>query len=80
MRVIVHGGAGEDIARYTLSRRAIGLLEDGHDARSAASAAIEEFDDLAAGHAGLVVLTPDGEVGTAYNSEAMTSAIAGDLR
>jgi isoaspartyl peptidase/L-asparaginase-like protein (Ntn-hydrolase superfamily) len=73
-------GAGEDIARYTLSRRAIGLLEDGHDARSAASAAIEEFGDLAAGRAGLVVLTPDGEVGTAYNSEAMTMATAGDLR
>ena len=71
-------GAGEDIARHTLSRRAVQLLEEGYDADSAADTAISEFGDLADGAAGVIVLTPDGEAGAAYNSEAMASATAGD--
>lgn len=73
-------GAGEDIARHTLSRRTVGLLEDGYDAQAAADAAIEEFDDIATGTAGVIVLTPDGETGSAYNSETMPTAVAGDSR
>lgn len=70
-------GAGEDIARLNLSRRASQFLEDGLDAQAAADAALAEFGDLADGSAGLIVLTPDGDCGEAYNSEAMQTAIAG---
>ena len=72
-------GAGEDIARYTLARRAVQLLEDGHDAQSAVDAAISEFDELAAGSAGIIVLTPNDETGSAYNSDSLLTAVAGGL-
>ncbi len=71
-------GAGEDIARYTLSRRTSQLLEEGYDAQSAAATAIDAFGELADGVAGVIVLTPDGEFGSAYNSDSMETAIAGD--
>jgi len=72
-------GAGEDIARVTLARRAVDRLEDGQGAQAAAEAAIEEFGDLVEGSAGLIALTPDGDVGEAFNSDAMQTAVAGDL-
>jgi isoaspartyl peptidase/L-asparaginase-like protein (Ntn-hydrolase superfamily) len=72
-------GAGEDIARLNLSRRASQFLEDGLDAQAAADAALAEFGDLAEGSAGLIVLTPDGDCGEAYNSEAMQTAISGSV-
>ncbi len=72
-------GAGEDIARHTLSRRAVDFLEAGHDAQTAAETAIEEFGDLADGVAGLIVLTPEGEIGSAYNSDSMETAVAGEV-
>jgi beta-aspartyl-peptidase (threonine type) len=72
-------GAGEDIARLNLSRRASQFLEDGLDAQAAADAALAEFGDLAEGSAGLIVLTPDGDSGEAYNSEAMQTAVSGSL-
>lgn len=72
-------GAGEDIARHTLSRRATDLLEAGHDAPTAAETAIEEFGGLADGTAGIIVLTPEGETGSAYNSASMETAVAGEF-
>ena len=72
-------GAGEDIARVTLSRRAVGFLEAGHGADAAAAAAIEEFGDLVEGSAGVIVMTPAGDAGAAFNSEAMQTAVAGDV-
>jgi isoaspartyl peptidase/L-asparaginase-like protein (Ntn-hydrolase superfamily) len=72
-------GAGEDIARTTLSRRAVQLLEEGRDAQAAAVAAMEEFADLVDGSAGIILLTPDGDAGGAYNSEAMQTSVAGDV-
>ena len=72
-------GAGEDIARTTLSRRAVDRLADGADARAAAEAAIEEFGDLVEGSAGVILLTPDGDAGEAYNSDAMQTAVAGEM-
>jgi isoaspartyl peptidase/L-asparaginase-like protein (Ntn-hydrolase superfamily) len=71
-------GAGEDIARVTLSRRAVQFLEDGQAAQAAADAAIAEFGDLVEETAGVIVLTPDGDVGEAYNSEAMQTSVAGE--
>ncbi|MFB6151831.1 MAG: isoaspartyl peptidase/L-asparaginase [Haloarculaceae archaeon] len=73
-------GAGEDIAREGLARRAVGLLERGADAATAARLAVEEFDDAADGSAGVVVLGADGTAGEAYNSPAMQTARTGPDR
>jgi len=69
-------GAGEDIAREGLARRAVDLLEGGADAEAAARLAIEEFADAADGDAGVIVVDDDGETGEAYNSPAMQTARA----
>ena len=71
-------GAGEDIARTTLSRRAVDRLADGADAQAAAEAAIDAFGDLVEGSAGVILVTPDGDAGAAYDSEAMQTAVVGD--
>jgi len=70
-------GAGEDIARVTLSRRAVDLLDERADAQAAADAAVDEFGDLVDGSAGVILLTPDGDAGVAYDSEAMQTSVAG---
>ncbi|MEF8851974.1 MAG: isoaspartyl peptidase/L-asparaginase [Haloarculaceae archaeon] len=67
-------GAGEDIAREGLARRAVALLEQGADAPTAARVAIGEFDDAAEGDAGVIVADSDGGLGEAYNSPAMQTA------
>lgn len=72
-------GAGEDIARRTLSRRAIDLLEEGHHPEEAAELAIDEFSDAVNGAAGLILLTPDGRSGSAFNSESMMTSIDGTV-
>ena len=69
-------GAGEDIARVTLSRRVVRHVENGLDAGSAVDRAIEEFDDLTGSSAGVIAIDADGGVGAAYNSDAMQTATA----
>ncbi|MFQ3320812.1 MAG: beta-aspartyl-peptidase (threonine type) [Natronomonas sp.] len=71
-------GAGEDIARLNLSRRAVQFLEDGLDAQQAADAAIAEFGDLVEGSAGVILLSADGDAGEAYNSDTMQTSVAGE--
>jgi beta-aspartyl-peptidase (threonine type) len=68
-------GAGEDIARVTLSRRAVEYLEDGADADTAARRAIEDFGESTTGSAGVIVLGPGG-AGEAFDSDAMQTATA----
>lgn len=68
-------GAGEDIARATLTRRAIRHLENGADAQAAADRAIAEFGELTGSSAGVIVLD-DAGTGAAFNSEAMQTATA----
>jgi isoaspartyl peptidase/L-asparaginase-like protein (Ntn-hydrolase superfamily) len=68
-------GAGEDIARTTLSRLALDRLDDGRDAQSAAEAALDEFARRTGSTAGLIVLGPDG-AGSAYDAPAMGTAVA----
>ena len=68
-------GAGEDIARATLARRAVDRLDAGEDAQTAAEAAIAAFEEETGSEAGLIVLDGDG-VGRAYNSDAMQTAVA----
>ncbi|MFB6101954.1 MAG: isoaspartyl peptidase/L-asparaginase [Haloplanus sp.] len=68
-------GAGEDIARVTLARRAVDHLADGAAAGRAATLAIEEFEALTGSEAGVIVGGPDG-VGAAFNSASMQVAVA----
>ncbi|CQR49387.1 MULTISPECIES: isoaspartyl peptidase/L-asparaginase [Haloferax] len=68
-------GAGEDIARVTLARRAVGHLERGCDAQTAADLAIEEFGELTGSSAGIILLDDDG-FGSAYNSDGMQTSTA----
>jgi isoaspartyl peptidase/L-asparaginase-like protein (Ntn-hydrolase superfamily) len=71
-------GAGEDIARVTMARRAVAHLEMGRSAADAAELAVAELEDVTGSEAGIVVLDHAGGVGEAYNSEAMQTAVAGD--
>lgn len=68
-------GAGEDIARVTMARRAVAHLEMGRDAADAADLAVEELEDATDSEAGIIVLDNAGGVGEAYNSEAMQTAV-----
>ena len=70
-------GAGEDIAKATLTRRAVRHLEAGLDAQAAADRAIAEFGELTGSSAGVIVLDRDGETGSAFNSDAMQTAVSG---
>ncbi|WP_050032649.1 isoaspartyl peptidase/L-asparaginase [Halorubrum halophilum] len=67
-------GAGEDIARVTLSRRAVGYLDDGLGAQAAAERAIDEFEDITGSGAGVIVLGED-EAGSAFNTDGMQTSI-----
>ncbi|MFC4408256.1 isoaspartyl peptidase/L-asparaginase [Haloarchaeobius iranensis] len=67
-------GAGEDIARVTLSRRAVRYLEDGMDAQAAADRAIDELGELTGSSAGIIVADSDG-TGAAFNSDGMQTAV-----
>jgi beta-aspartyl-peptidase (threonine type) len=69
-------GAGEDIARVTLSRRAVRHLEEGLDAQAAADRAIAEFGELTGSSAGVIVCD-DAGTGSAYNTEGMQTAVDG---
>jgi beta-aspartyl-peptidase (threonine type) len=71
-------GAGEDIARVTLARRAVDHLEVGRDPGAAAELAVEEFDDITGSTAGVVVMDRDGRAGHAKNSAAMPTASTGE--
>ncbi|PSP56090.1 asparaginase [Halobacteriales archaeon QS_1_67_19] len=71
-------GAGEDIAKATLTRRAVRHLESGFDAQRAADRAIEEFAELTGSSAGVILLDRDGNAGSAFNSDAMQTAVAND--
>jgi isoaspartyl peptidase/L-asparaginase-like protein (Ntn-hydrolase superfamily) len=68
-------GAGEDIAKATLTRRAVRHLERGMDAQAAADLAIEEFAELTGSRAGIIVLDESG-AGSAYNSDGMQTSVA----
>lgn len=72
-------GAGEEIAKVTLARQAVGYLESGHGADTAARFALNEFEASAPEEAvaGIVVVGEEG-VGSAYNSAGMQTAVATD--
>ena len=68
-------GAGEDITRVTLTRRAVDLLEEGLDAEAAADRAMTEFEAVTGSDAGVIVCDAEG-VGSAFNTEAMQTGVA----
>ncbi|MFC6736316.1 isoaspartyl peptidase/L-asparaginase, partial [Halolamina salina] len=68
-------GAGEDIAKVTLSQRAVDKLEAGADAQTAAEDAIAEFDELTGSSAGVIVCDEEG-TGAAFNSDGMQTSTA----
>ncbi|ESP87833.1 isoaspartyl peptidase/L-asparaginase [Candidatus Halobonum tyrrellensis] len=68
-------GAGEDIAKATLTRRAVRHLEAGSSAQGAADRAMAEFGELTGSDAGVIVQDEAG-VGSAFNTEAMQTAVA----
>ena len=68
-------GAGEDIARVTLSERAVSYLADGLDAGAAAERAMSDFEDLTGSGAGVIVLDGEG-AGSAFNTDAMQTSVA----
>ncbi|SFR54449.1 isoaspartyl peptidase/L-asparaginase [Halogeometricum limi] len=68
-------GAGEDIAKATLTRRAVGHVERGLNAQSAAELAIEEFAELTGSGAGVIVADDEG-VGSAFNTDGMQTGVA----
>lgn len=68
-------GAGEDIAKATLTRRAVRHLEGGAGAQAAADRAIEEFGELTGSSAGVIVLG-EGGAGSAFNSDGMQTSVA----
>ena len=69
-------GAGEDIAKTTLTRRAVRHLENGLGAQAAAERAIEEFDEITGSSAGVIVFDSEGNAGEAFNSSAMQTSVA----
>ncbi|MFP4530407.1 MAG: isoaspartyl peptidase/L-asparaginase [Halodesulfurarchaeum sp.] len=70
-------GAGEDIAKATLSRLAVQHVEQGEAPSGAADRALHEFEELTGSTAGLIVLDRHGNRGEAFNSEAMQTAAVG---
>lgn len=71
-------GAGEDIARVTLTRRAVRHLEEGAAAQAAADRAIDEFGEITGSGAGVIVLDDDG-AGSAFNTDGMQTSVAVDF-
>ncbi|ELY93279.1 beta-aspartyl-peptidase [Natrialba chahannaoensis JCM 10990] len=69
-------GAGEDIARVTLSRRVARHIERGLDADAAAELAIDEFAELTGSTAGVIAIDSSGTLGSAFNSSMMQTARA----
>jgi isoaspartyl peptidase/L-asparaginase-like protein (Ntn-hydrolase superfamily) len=71
-------GAGEDIARTTLTKLAVDHLADGSEPQTAAEQAIATFEERTGSTAGVIVIDPAGNRGSAFNSEGMQTAAAED--
>lgn len=68
-------GWGESIVRMALARRAVELLERGFAPQSAAEIAIRSLArNVPGGSAGCILLTPNGQVGMAWNTRRMAYA------
>ena len=70
-------GAGEAIARTTLSRLAVDAVEAGSDPQTAATEALATFEERTGSEAGVIVVDEAGRQGSAYNTPAMQTAAGG---
>jgi beta-aspartyl-peptidase (threonine type) len=71
-------GHGEKIIALTLARHVADLVGAGRTAKDAAREAIELLARRVGGTGGLIVVAPDGAVGFAHNTAAMTRAWLAD--
>jgi len=69
-------GAGEDIAKVTLTRMAVDQLEAGVGPQAAADRAIETLEERTGSRAGVIVVDREGSRGSAFNSAEMQTAAA----
>ena len=69
-------GQGEAILKVALAKAAADLLRAGKSASEAAAAAIAELSARTHGEAGLIVVSPAGEIGFAFNTRRMSRASA----
>lgn len=76
-------GTGEYLTRFTVSFRVIRALSDGAPPEHAAREVIGKMHRRVGGYGGVVVLTPEGDIGLAFNTPRMPYAAidgAGNLR
>jgi beta-aspartyl-peptidase (threonine type) len=69
-------GQGEAILKVALAKAAADFLRAGRSAAEAAAAAVAELSARTHGEAGLIVVSPAGEVGFAFNTRRMSRASA----
>jgi beta-aspartyl-peptidase (threonine type) len=68
-------GVGEAFMRLCLSRAVLSQLASGMTPGKAAESAIELLGRRIQGEGGLILVSPQGEVGVAYNSQFMAWAM-----
>ncbi len=67
-------GWGEGIIRLVLSKRALDFLAEGRSPQQAAEQAISVLETRTAGRGGIIVVSPEGELGSSFNTPHMAHA------
>jgi len=67
-------GKGEAILKVSLAKMSVDLLRAGRSAQAAAEAAIAEFTRRTSSEAGLILVSPAGDIGLAFNTLRMSRA------
>jgi len=67
-------GKGEAILKVSLAKMTVDLLRAGRTAQAAAEAAIAEFTRRTSSEAGVIVVSPAGQLGLAFNTLRMSRA------
>ncbi len=70
-------GQGEAILRVTLTRAAVDRMRAGASAQRAAEDSIEELSLRTGGEGGIILVSPRGELGIAFNTRRMSRAFCG---
>ncbi len=67
-------GKGEAILKVSLAKTAVDFLRAGRSAPDAAQAALAEFEGRTGSEAGLILISPNGALGMAFNTARMSRA------
>ncbi len=70
-------GVGEDIMRLSLARAALELAASGAPAQRAAQQAVELLASRTGASGGIILITPAGDLGIAFNTRRMSHAYRG---